>query len=50
MNGFFGEAGLNNSFVNGQGDIGDNISQRRGTLVLDDGLANDSKLNQSFHS
>lgn len=50
MNGFFGDAGLNNSYINGQGDIGDNISQRRGTLVLDGGLANDSKLNQSFHS
>lgn len=50
MVGFFAEAGLNNSYINGQGEIGDAISQRRGTLVLDGGLVHDSKLNESFHS
>jgi hypothetical protein len=50
MVGFFADAGLNNSYINGQGEIGDNISQRRGTLVLDGGLVNDSKLDASFHS
>lgn len=49
MAGFFADAGLNNSYINGQGDIGDNVSQRRGTLVLEGNLG-DGKLDQSFHS
>jgi hypothetical protein len=49
MNGFFADAGLNNSYINGQAEIGDNVSQRRGTLVLDGNLG-DGKLDASFHS